>query len=181
MDFVNWGGWASVPAEAREQVWTRVVWAPHYARFVRVVVIQNLDRRDQVKGHVVLCSTDTTLSAEQIRLLYSARFRLEFVFRDAKQCAGLNTCQLRSTVALENHWNAAFFALSLGRAQVLLDQTGRLLHPASRLVFSYEDLKRRAYNRLFARRILADLGLQARFHELEHHPSRPLDLGVKAA
>ncbi|WP_192825925.1 transposase, partial [Deinococcus wulumuqiensis] len=83
-----------------------------------------------------------TLPAEQIRALYSARFRLEFVFRDAKQFAGLNTCQLRRTIALENHWNAAFFALSLGRAEVLLEEAGRLQRPASRMVFSYEDIKR---------------------------------------
>uniref|UniRef100_UPI00178CCFC9 transposase n=1 Tax=Deinococcus wulumuqiensis TaxID=980427 RepID=UPI00178CCFC9 len=127
------------------------------------------------------CSTDPTLPATQIRALYSARFRLEFVFRDAKQFAGLNTCQLRSTVALENHWNAAFFALSLGRAEVLLEEAGRLQRPASRMVFSYEDIKRRAYNQLFARRILRNLGLEARFHELEKHPTRPLELGVKAA
>ena len=181
VDFINFDGWARVPGEDRERVWTRVVWAPRYARLLRVVVIQNVDRRGKVKGHVVLCSTDPTLPAEQIRALYSARFRLEFVFRDAKQFAGLNTCQLRRTVALENHWNAAFFALSLGRAEVLLEEAGRLQRPVSRMMFSYEDIKRRAYNRLFARRILRNLGLEARFHELEKHPSRPLDLGVKAA
>ncbi|MGX9686908.1 hypothetical protein ACTQ9L_07555 [Deinococcus wulumuqiensis] len=49
------------------------------------------------------------------------------------------------------------------------------------MAFSYEDIKRRAYNQLFARRILRNLGLEARFHELEKQPSRPLDLGVKAA
>ncbi len=103
------------------------------------------------------------------------------MFRDAKQFAGLNTCQLRRTIALENHWNAAFFALSLGRAEVLLEEAGRLQRPASRMVFSYEDIKRRAYNQLFARRILRNLGLEARFHELEKHPTRPLELGVKAA
>ncbi|MGX9685726.1 transposase [Deinococcus wulumuqiensis] len=181
VDFVQFDGWASVPGEDRERVWTRVVWAPHYGRLLRVVVIQNLDRRGKARGHVVLCSTETTLPAQQIRALYSARFRLEFVFRDAKQFAALNTCQLRSTRGLENHWNAAFFALSLGRAEVLLEQAGRLQRPASWMVFSYEDFKRRAYNRLFARRILCNLGLEARFEELEKHPSRPLDLGVKAA
>ncbi len=48
-------------------------------------------------------------------------------------------------------------------------------------MFSYEDIKRRAYNRLFARRVLSNLDLEARFGELENHSSRPLDLGVKAA
>ena len=47
-------------------------------------------------AHVVLCSTDTTLPAQQIRALYSARFQLEFVFRDAEQFGGLTTGRLRS-------------------------------------------------------------------------------------
>ncbi|CAM4452186.1 transposase [Deinococcus marmoris] len=181
VDFMNFAGWTAVPGEADERVWTRVVWGPHFKRFFKVVVIQNLDGRGKIKSHVVLCSTDTSMPAEQIRALYSARFQLEFVFRDAKQFAGLTTCQLRKTHALENHWNAAFFALSLGRAEMLLEASGLQGGAATSLVFSYEDIKRRAFNRLFAWRILSNLGLQARFAELEKHPSRPLNLGVKAA
>ena len=181
VDFVNFAGWTPVPGEADERVWTRVVWGPHFKRFLRIVVIQNVGSQGQVRSHVVLCSTDTTLPAQQIRALYSARFQLKFVFRDAKQCAGLTTCQLRSTQGLENHWNASFFALSLGRAEVLLEAAGLQGCPATSLVFSYEDIKRRAFNRLFAWRILSNLGLETRFAELEKHPSRPLDLGVKAA
>ncbi|RTY86607.1 hypothetical protein EKL28_16940, partial [Staphylococcus aureus] len=106
------------------------------------MVIQNGRPTRQGKGARGAVQHDPTLPAEQIRALYSARFRLEFVFRDAKQFAGLNTCQLRRTVALENHWNAAFFALSLGRAEVLLEEAGRLQRPVSQMMFSYEDIKR---------------------------------------
>lgn len=49
------------------------------------------------------------------------------------------------------------------------------------MVFSMEDAKRRAFNILFAKRLLANLGLEQRFKELQNHPSRPLELGVKAA
>lgn len=181
VDFVHFTGWTAVPGKPTERVWTRVVWGPHFKRFLKVVVIQNLDGRGCVKSRVVLCSTDTTMPAQQIRALYSARFQVEFVFRDAKQFAGLTTCQLRSTAGLKNHWNASFFALSLGRAEVLLEASGLQGRPATSLVFSYENLKRRAFNRLFAWRILSNLGLQARFIELEKHSSRPLGLGVKAA
>ena len=181
VDFVNFDGWASVPCEAGERAWTRVVWAPHFARFFRVVVIQRLNQKGNVTGHVVLCSTNTTLPATEIRALYSARFQLEFVFRDAKQHAALTTCQLRSKKGLENHWNAAFLTVSLARAQHLLRCTAHTGRPAGRLVFSFEDAKRRAFNHLFASRILANLGLSQRFQELQQHPSKPLDLGVKAA
>ena len=181
VDFVDFAGWTPVPGEADERVWTRVVWGPHFERHFRVVVIQRLNRKGAVMAHVVLCSTDTTLPAEQIRALYSARFQLEFVFRDAKQYGGLTTGQLRSRRGLENHWNASFFSLSLARAALVLEEAGRTGRPASRLVCSIEDVKRRAFNVLFAQRILANLGLSQRFAELQQHPSRPLDLGVKAA
>ena len=181
VDFVDFAGWASVPGEADERVWTRVVWGPHFERFFRVVVIQRLNKKGAVMAHVVLCSTDTTLPAEQIRALYSARFQLEFIFRDAKQYGGLTTGQLRSRQGLENHWNASFFSLSLARAALVLGEAGRTGRPAGRLVCSVEDVKRRAFNALFAQRILANLGLSQRFAELQNHPSRPLDLGVKAA
>lgn len=181
VDFVDFTGWTSVPADKLERVWTRVVWAPHFECFFRVVVIQNLDKAGKVLGHVVLASTDTNMPAEQIRALYSARFQLEFVLRDAKQHAALNTCQLRSKKGLENHWNAAFLSVSLARAEQLLRCAAWTGRPAGSIVFSMEDAKRRAFNVLFAKRILANLGLEQRFEELQNHPSRPLDLGVKAA
>ena len=181
VDFVDFAGWTPVPGEADERVWTRVVWGPHFERFFRVVVIQRLNKKGAVMAHVVLCSTDTTMPAQQIRALYSARFQLEFVFRDAKQFGGLTTGQLRSRQGLENHWNASFFTLSLARAALVLKEARRTGRPAGRLVCSVEDVKRRAFNALFAQRILANLGLSQRFAELQNHPSRPLDLGVKAA
>jgi putative transposase len=193
VNFIDFAGWTPVPGEKQERVWTRVAWAPHFGRFFRVVVIQRL-KKGEVVAHVVLCSTDTTMPAEQIRALYSARFQLEFVFRDAKrpsvasgavlakkQFAGLATCQLRSRRGLENHWNASFLSLSLARAELILAKAGRSGRPAGRLLCSIEDVKRRAFNALFAQRILANLGLSQRFAELQNHPSRPLDLGVKAA
>ena len=181
VDFVDFTGWTSVPGDEFERVWTHVVWAPHFECFSRVVVIQNVDKGGKVLGHVVLASTDTSMPAEQIRALYSARFQLEFVFRDAKQYAALNTCQLRSKKGLENHWNAAFLSVSLARAEQLLRITAWTGRPAGEITFSMEDAKRRTFNILFAKRILANLGLEQRFEELQNHPSRPLDLGVKAA
>jgi hypothetical protein len=112
----------------------------------------------------------------------SARFQLEFVFRDAKHHRGLTTGQLRSRQGLENHWNASFFSLSLARAALVLEEAGRTGRPASWLVCSIEDVKRRAFNVLFARQLLANPGLSQRFAELQNHPpgrltwaSRPLE------
>ncbi|WP_428194671.1 transposase, partial [Deinococcus saxicola] len=50
VDFVNFTGWSAVSGEADERVWTRVVWGPHFKRFFKVVVIENLDGRGHVKS-----------------------------------------------------------------------------------------------------------------------------------
>lgn len=69
---------------------------------------------------VLLFSTDLTLSGREIVRLYRARFQIEFLFRGcplgrAKSGAGLTHCQSRNTTTLENHWNAAFTALTLAK------------------------------------------------------------------
>lgn len=159
-----------------ERILTQEVWGPHFQRRFRVVVIQNLDRHGKVKASAVLCSTDPTMAALDILALYRARFEIEFLFRDAKQYTGLNTCQLRSTSGLEAHWNTSLMVVSLMRVEAL--QTVR---PGQILVFGLEDIKRRAYNTLYAQHILSHLGLEARFDELCSDASSTLNFGLKAA
>ena len=161
---------------AGERVLTQEVWGPHFQRRFRVVVIQNLDHHGQVRASAVLCSTDPTMKPLDILALYRARFEIEFLFRDGKQHAGLSTCQLRSTAGLEAHWNTSLLVVSLMRVEAL--QTADPSHP---VVFRLEDRKRRAYNVLYARHILAHLGLEARFGELEANASGTLNFGLKAA
>ncbi|MFK7601568.1 hypothetical protein ACI3L1_05090 [Deinococcus sp. SM5_A1] len=132
---------------------------------INVVVIKRLDRYEHVLANVILFSTHTTMPAEQFRALHSARFQLEFDFRDAKQHAKLTTCQLQSTMALENHWNALFFALNLGRAEVILEINGLQYRLVTSLMFFCGDIKRRAYNRLLTWQILSNLGLQSQLAE----------------
>ena len=45
-------------------------------------------------AHVVLFSTDLSLSYEKIIDYYSLRFQIEFVFRDAKQYWGMEDLEL---------------------------------------------------------------------------------------
>jgi putative transposase len=52
---------------------------------LNVVIVVKTNLRSHQRGHVVLFSTDLTLSAAQIVDYYSLRFQIEFNFRDAKQ------------------------------------------------------------------------------------------------
>ena len=168
--------WDLEHEDSRERSFTLVVYAPRFGRDLRVVVVQRLDRMGRVQSQAVLCSTDVSMTAEEVQRLYAARFEMEFVFRDAKQYAGLTTCQMRSSLALHTHWNVALLTVSLVRAHALQG-----LEQGQDLVFGMEDAKRRAYNALYTRHLLSHLGQEARFDEIASIPSGPLDFGIKAA
>ncbi len=146
------------------------------AREVRAVVIQQVGKKGQVTGYAVLFSTAVTMPAHEIMALYRSRFEIELIFRDAKQFLGSQDVQLRSQPGIEAHWNVVLLTLNLCRLEAL-----RAAEGGQNLVFSLEDMKRRAYNALLAQVILSKLDLSARFEELEHLPSSPLNFGLKAA
>ena len=60
-------------------------------------------------------STDLEQQGEQIVHYYRSRFQIEFLYRDAKQFTGLNTCQARSENKLDFHFNAALTAVNLAK------------------------------------------------------------------
>ena len=117
------------------------------------------------------------MPALEVIACYRARFEMEFPFRDSKQFAGLMDCQSRSAKALEFQWNSSFLVVSLARAQQLLAFEGEL----QEFVFSMEDAKRRAYNELFAERIIALLPAEVNLIKFRKDLQDTLNLGVKAA
>ena len=62
---------------------------------------------------VVLFSTDTDLTAEQIVDYYSLRFQIEFNFRDAKQHWGLENFMNVRQQTVTNAANIAIFMVNL--------------------------------------------------------------------
>jgi hypothetical protein len=102
---------------------------------------------------------------------------MEFPFRDAKGFAGLMDSQSRSEKALEFAWNASLLTVSLARAQQLLTFEGDVQD----FVFSMEDSKRRAYNELFADRIIRLLPVGLSLDKCLALLENALNLGVKAA
>ncbi len=74
----------------------------------------------QTMEGVLLYSTDLDLASERLLRFYSARFQIEFAFRDAKQHLGLNHCQARSQAKLHFRFNIVFAALFWARLQARL-------------------------------------------------------------
>jgi putative transposase len=101
---------------------------------LNLVVLVRLQTDTGKRAHVLLFSTDLTLSPQQLVDYYSLRFQIEFNFRDAKQFWGLEDFMNTSEQAVTNAVNLAFLMVNL--SAVLL-QPFRLDHPD----FSVLDLK----------------------------------------
>jgi DDE superfamily endonuclease len=176
-DKVDWNdlsGWNLEHSDETCTIHSARVNSPSLKRDLRVVCITWFVSEGKTRREV-LFSTDVYMPAMEVIECYRARFEMEFPFRDAKQFAGLMDCQSRQAKALEFHWNASFLVTSLTRAQQLLDFDGDVRN----FVFSMEDSKRRAYNELFAERIIRLLPLELSFEKYILLLEDVLNLGVK--
>jgi hypothetical protein len=99
----------------------------------------------------LLLSTDVDLAATTIYRYDKARFQIEFLFRDAKQCTGLSDCQARSQATLQFHCAASLTAVTLAK----LDARQQSDEPT--VSFSMVSLKRRYFNEHLIERMLSTL------------------------
>ena len=121
--------------------------SPHFKQDFRVVVLVN--RR--TNKYVILASTDVGQSAQEVVSYYRLRFQVEFLFRDAKQFAGLSHCQARSEAKLDFHFNMSLAAVNVARMEMVS------------LGVSFNSYVRRAYNRFLVGSLLEQLGLEAEY------------------
>jgi hypothetical protein len=112
-------------------------------------------------------STDLKQAGEKIVRYYQSRFQIEFLYRDAKQFAGLNNCQARSKNKLDFHFNAALTAINLAKFDWLTTK-GKEDKP-----FSMSDYKTMYNNTLMLERFMCVFGInpntrknQIKFKEL---------------
>jgi putative transposase len=98
------------------------------------VVLVKTDVRSGKRSHVVLFSTDLTLTHAQLTDYYALRFQIEFNFPNAKQYFGLDDFINISPVAVSNAVGLAFLLCNLSAT---LLATQRTHHPD----FSILDLK----------------------------------------
>ena len=105
-----------------KQIETRIYQAQmlhhEFAQKLNVVIIHKTNRKTDACAHVVLFSSDLTLSYDKIVDFYRLRFQLEFNFRDAKQYWGLEDWMNVKEVPLTNALNLSLFMVNL--SQVLL-------------------------------------------------------------
>lgn len=185
IDFQDWSRWEPVqqegiapqaPEKQSVHMYSIVAYAPNFKINLRVVAIVT-QQPNQPPKHQLFFSTDLTQDPQQILQIYAARFQMEFLFRDTKQHLGLQDCQSRQPRSIEFHYNMALSTLNFAKLQQLSAHQGT----PDTFTFSIEDAKRRAYNQLFASRILSILPLIPNCDKYLKPLQELLNLGVKAA
>ena len=144
------------------ELYTAVVFHISLRRTIRLAYLLNRSN-PQKPRFVVLFSTDVEQDPTDIYKLYTLRFQIEFLFRDAKQFTGLADCQARNSVKLEFHFNASFTALNLAKVEAVQQQVG------TPLIFSMASVKRRALNEHLLDRFISNLDLSPSV--IKSHPN----------
>lgn len=92
------------------------VWSVALERKVRAVIVDCLDDKKTTQCRKVFFSTDLNLLPQDIIGIYTSRFQIEFLFRDAKQFMGLTNCQARNKAALAFAFNMSLSSINMARA-----------------------------------------------------------------
>jgi IS4 transposase len=129
-------------------LYSKEMYFPQFQRNLKIVVID----------HSILCSTDLNLSAQEIFEIYSARFQIEYLFRDGKSHMGLGDAQVRKSCSLNFQNNACLTALNL----LKLEHRKHQMRQEVISIFSY---KHQRYNQNLIDLVLSKLGKNPKFYK----------------
>ena len=129
-----------------------LVYSISLKRKIHLVYVIYTDTKGK-ESYALLFSTDVTLGASTIYRYYTARFQIEFVFRDAKQFTGLTHCQARTRESLDFHFNMSLSLINLARIE------HRMKYPTDNEGFSMASLKRSYINEMLLNLFLSKLEL----------------------
>jgi hypothetical protein len=135
------------------KVYSQVLHSPQLKRHIKVVLMINTS----TKQYILLACSDLTLDALTIVLYYQLRFKIEFLFRDAKQFTGLTHCQARCEDKLDFHFNMSMAALNLAQLHLHLNETHK----------SMNSFVRKAYNNRLINFLFSQLSFKPKL-DLNH-------------
>jgi len=103
----------SVVKQIETRIYQLTVRHKSFAQVLNVVVIVKTNLTTQAQAHVLLFSSDLSLSWELLMDYYRLRFQLEFTFRDSKQYWGLEDFMNTTPTAVTNAANLSLFMVNL--------------------------------------------------------------------
>ena len=130
-------------------IYSQILHSPPFKRKLKVVFVWN----SRTLKYIVLFSTDLNQDARQILSFYQLRFKIEFIFRDAKQFTGLNHCQARNEDKLDFHFNMSLATINLYQLELIKSDS----------TMSMNSLVRKAYNTKFVKILFGKLNSNAEF------------------
>mgnify|MGYP000503002290 CR=1 FL=1 len=164
-----------IPMSKTLTLYTAVVNSVSLKRTIRLVYVCKRDGKKLLTA--LLFSTDTTLAAEDIYRYYTARFQIEFLFRDAKQFTGLMDFQTRSEARIAFHVNASLTALNF----LKLEDRQQAPDAEKEHVISIASWKVRKFNEHQLERIISTLDLNLNSIKLHPRYEDLLNYGTIAA
>ena len=165
---------APIPLSQTVTLYTGIVNSVSLKRTIRIVYV--CKRQGAKLLTALLFSTDTTLAAEDIYRYYTARFQIEFLFRDAKQFTGLVDFQTRSEERIAFHVNASMTALNFLKLEDRQQE-----HDDDQHVISIASWKIRKFNEHQVERIMSTLGFDLNAIKLHPHYEELINYGTIAA
>jgi hypothetical protein len=158
------------------QIFSGIVYSVSLQQLIRIVYLQNYDQNGFGTTHTIFFSTDLNLSPEKILKYYRQRFQIEFLFRDAKNFAGLEDSQARSESKLHFHVNASLTTVSLAKALHYLN-----IPKEERDSFSMTDVKILYFNQFITDFIFSKLALDMSCEKYRSLYEECLNIGRLAA
>ena len=107
--------WMVCHEDEHVRVSEAIVYSKGLRRTIKVGLVQEMKDETPTGNHRLLFSTDTEIAGTKIFEYYTARFQIEFLFRDAKQHAGLTHCEARSEAKIHFHTNASLTAVNVAK------------------------------------------------------------------
>lgn len=160
----------------KRRVWQGIVNQKSVKLKVKAVIVQELDDQGEIKGILTYLSTDTYLTAVEIMRKYAYRFQQEFLFRDAKQFAGLEQGQGRSPSKIHFHTNMALTTVNLAKVSHHLSQD-----VSQRGAFSMSDIVTAYRNERIALHILGKCGIDPHTPKMQAVIAELKVFGARAA
>jgi len=157
-------------------IFSGIVYSVSLQRMIRIVYLQNYDQDGYATSHTIFFTTDLNLSPGKILQYYRQRYQIEFLFRDAKNFAGLEDCQARSENKLHFHVNASLSTVSMAKALHYLN-----VPKEERDSFSMTDVKVMYFNQFITDFIFSKLALDLSCEKYKCLYEECLNIGRLAA
>jgi len=156
------------------KIYSAVVYSGAFKRDIKIAVAIFFKEGKEVTRKLYF-STDLEQVGEKIVRYYRSLFQIEFLFRNAKQCTGLTTCQARSEKKLDFHFNAALSEANLAKQDWLSSKTD---NPKP---FSMADYKTLYNNTLMLERFMCMIAINPNTAKNQNIVKELLDCGKIAA